>query len=130
MAMVFIMVAMPVVMAGLEFEYTTIADVVTVHALGMYVPGFITGELIRASSTASVMFAGALVYLGAVIVGLSGVTGPHFFGTLFLAGLGWNFVFTSGSAMLVEVVAKKDIPRAQVSPAPSQHRPLALHPYY
>ena len=37
MAMVFIMVAMPVVMEGLEFEYTTIADVVTVHALGMYV---------------------------------------------------------------------------------------------
>lgn len=48
-----------------------------------------------------------------MIVGLSGVTGAHFFGTLFLAGLGWNLVFTSGSAMLVEVVSKKDIPRAQ-----------------
>jgi MFS family permease len=59
------------------------------------------------------MMVGALVYLGAVIVGLSGVTGAHFFGTLFLAGLGWNLVFTSGSAMLVEVVPKKDIPRAQ-----------------
>ena len=113
MAMVFIMVAMPVVMSGLSFHYTTIADVVTVHALGMYVPGFVTGELIRVSSTARVMMVGALVYLGAVIVGLSGVTGAHFFGTLFLAGLGWNLVFTSGSAMLVEVVPKKDIPRAQ-----------------
>ena len=113
MAMVFIMVAMPVVMSGLSFHYTTIADVVTVHALGMYVPGFVTGELIRVSSTARVMTVGALVYLGAVIVGLSGVTGAHFFGTLFLAGLGWNLVFTSGSAMLVEVVPKKDIPRAQ-----------------
>jgi MFS family permease len=59
------------------------------------------------------MMVGALVYLGAVIVGLSGVTGAHFFATLFLAGLGWNLVFTSGSAMLVEVVPKKDIPRAQ-----------------
>lgn len=56
---------------------------------------------------------GAVVYLGAVIVGLLGVTGPHFFGTLFLAGLGWNLAFTSGSAMLVEVVPAKDIPRAQ-----------------
>lgn len=35
MAMVFIMVAMPVVMSDLGFEYTTVADVVTVHALGM-----------------------------------------------------------------------------------------------
>ena len=70
-------------------------------------------ECCRLSSTARVMTVGALVYLGAVIVGLSGVTGTHFFGTLFLAGLGWNLVFTSGSAMLVEVVPKKDIPRAQ-----------------
>ena len=37
MAMVFIMVAMPVVMSELGFEYSTIADVVTVHALGMCV---------------------------------------------------------------------------------------------
>jgi len=54
MAMVFIMVAMPVVMHGLGFDYTVIANVVTVHALGMYVPGFVTGELIRATSTAVV----------------------------------------------------------------------------
>ena len=41
-----------------------------------------------------VMLVGGLVYAGAVAVGLYGESGACFFGTLFLAGLGWNLVRT------------------------------------
>lgn len=37
------MVTMPLAMNELGFSYGTIANVVTVHALGMYIPGFVTG---------------------------------------------------------------------------------------
>ena len=40
------------------------------------------------------MMVGGLVYAGAVAVGLYGESGACFFGTLFLAGLGWNLVRT------------------------------------
>ena len=39
-------------------------------------------------------------------------SGP-FFGTLLLAGVGWNLVFTTGSTMLVEAVSAIDRPKAQ-----------------
>ena len=41
------------------------------------------------------------------------ISSSPYFGTLLAAGIGWNLVLTSGSAMLVEVVPLEDRPVAQ-----------------
>jgi MFS family permease len=38
----------------------------------------------------------------AAIIGLTGITAPHFWATLMVLGLGWNFGFVGASALVLE----------------------------
>jgi len=38
----------------------------------------------------------------AASIGLSGITAPHFWATLMMLGLGWNFGFVGASALVLE----------------------------
>jgi len=43
-----------------------------------------------------------LLEAGAAAVGLSGITAMHFWATLFILGIGWNFSFVGASALVLE----------------------------
>jgi MFS family permease len=96
----------------------TVADstlVIQWHVLGMYVPSFFTGSLIRRHGVLAVMGCG-IVLLGAhVVIALSGVEFLHFVSGLTLLGVGWNFLFVGGTTLLTEAYRPAERAKAQAA---------------
>jgi MFS family permease len=72
------------------------------HVIAMYGPSFFTGRLITRFGAGRVVLAGLLLTAGAATVGLTGLTVNHFWASLILLGLGWNFGFVGASALVLE----------------------------
>jgi MFS family permease len=72
------------------------------HIVAMYGPSFFTGSLIARFGARRVVAAGLLLEAGAATIGLTGVTAMHFWGTLIVLGVGWNFSFVGASALVLE----------------------------
>lgn len=72
------------------------------HIVAMYGPSFFTGTLIARFGAPRVVAAGLLLAACGAIIGLSGITAVHFWATLIVLGLGWNFGFVGASALVLE----------------------------
>jgi MFS family permease len=72
------------------------------HIVAMYGPSFFTGSLIARFGARRVVAAGLLLEAGAATIGLTGVTAMHFWATLIVLGVGWNFSFVGASALVLE----------------------------
>lgn len=68
----------------------------------MYAPSFFTGGLISRFGAGRIVAAGLLLTGLSAAIGLTGVEIAHFWLTLILLGLGWNFGFVGASALLLE----------------------------
>jgi MFS family permease len=72
------------------------------HIVAMYGPSFFTGTLIARFGAPRVVATGLLLEACGAIIGLSGITAMHFWATLIVLGLGWNFGFVGASALVLE----------------------------
>jgi MFS family permease len=72
------------------------------HIVAMYGPSFFTGTLIARFGAPRVVAAGLLLEACGAIIGLSGITAMHFWATLIVLGIGWNFGFVGASALVLE----------------------------
>lgn len=72
------------------------------HIVAMYGPSFFTGALIARFGAPKIVAAGLLLEAGAATIGLSGITAMHFWATLIVLGMGWNFSFIGASALVLE----------------------------
>lgn len=72
------------------------------HIVAMYGPSFFTGALIARFGAPRIVAAGLLLEAGAATIGLSGITAMHFWATLIVLGVGWNFSFIGASALVLE----------------------------
>ncbi|KAA2212669.1 MFS transporter [Teichococcus oryzae] len=72
------------------------------HVIAMYGPSFVTGRVISRFGAPRVVAAGLILLALAAVVGISGISVGHFWFSLILLGLGWNFGFVGASAMVVE----------------------------
>jgi len=72
------------------------------HIVAMYGPSFFTGALIARFGAPKIVAAGLLLEAGAATIGLSGITAMHFWATLIVLGIGWNFSFIGASALVLE----------------------------
>ena len=72
------------------------------HIVAMYGPSFFTGALITRFGAPRIVATGLLLEACAAAVGLSGLTAPHFWATLIILGIGWNFGFVGASALVLE----------------------------
>jgi MFS family permease len=70
--------------------------------IGMYGPSFITGSLIQRFGVLNVIFAGIVLLLVCIVSALAGTGLINFWVALFLLGVGWNFMYVGGSALLTE----------------------------
>lgn len=83
------------------------------HIVAMYAPSFFTGRLIARFGAQRVSMAGLALTALAAIVGLSGVEVEHFWLSLILLGLGWNFGFIGASALVLECHRPEEKARVQ-----------------
>jgi MFS family permease len=68
----------------------------------MYAPSFFTGSLITRFGAPAIVALGLVLEAIAATIGLSGITAMHFWATLMVLGLGWNFGFIGASALVLE----------------------------
>jgi MFS family permease len=83
------------------------------HVIAMYLPSFFTGRLINRFTARRVVLAGLLLIGLAAIVGLRGVDVFHFWVSLALLGVGWNFGFLGASALVLECHRPEEKTRVQ-----------------
>jgi len=72
------------------------------HVLAMFVPSFFTGKLIARHGKQPVTALGLLMIGAAGVLALMGLDIFHFWGSLILLGVGWNFGFIGATALLTE----------------------------
>ena len=83
------------------------------HVIAMYAPSFFTGRLINRFGAARVVAAGLTLTGLAAAVGLAGIELSHFWLTLILLGVGWNFGFVGASALVLECHRPEEATRVQ-----------------
>jgi MFS family permease len=72
------------------------------HIVAMYGPSFFTGALIARFGAPVIVALGLFLEATAATIGLSGITAMHFWMTLVVLGVGWNFAFVGASALVLE----------------------------
>jgi MFS family permease len=72
------------------------------HIVSMYGPSFITGSLIARFGAPAIVALGLTLEAVAATIGLTGITAMHFWATLMVLGIGWNFGFIGASALVLE----------------------------
>lgn len=100
--MIMVMTATPLAILGCGLPGTRVAPVIQWHVVGMFAPSFFTGALIKRYGAPRIMQAGFILLLAHVAVALSGVEFLHFLSALMLLGVGWNFAFIGGTALLTQ----------------------------
>lgn len=83
------------------------------HVIAMYAPSFWTGGLITRYGAARIVSVGLALTAASSLVGLMGIQVAHFWVTLILLGVGWNFSFIGASAMVLECHAPEEKTRVQ-----------------
>jgi MFS family permease len=85
-------------MSGHSIEQTTF--VIQSHIVAMFLPSLLSGYLVKKGMRLSLIIAGLVIYLGVAIIGISGVSVPHYWFALVALGLGWNLLFVTSTALL------------------------------
>jgi predicted MFS family arabinose efflux permease len=109
----FLMTAAPLAMrlCGLSQESANLG--LQWHVIAMYAPSFFTGRLIIRFGAPRVVVAGLALIGLAAVAGLLGQDVGHFWGSLILLGLGWNFGFVGASSMVLECHQPEEKTRVQ-----------------
>lgn len=108
-----LMVATPLAMSFCGHPFKEGVFVLEWHVVGMFLPSFFTGDLIKRFTAIRVIIAGTLLNFVAIGFALSGVTVTHFWFALVFLGIGWNFMFIGGTALLTETYASHEKTRVQ-----------------
>lgn len=101
-AMIMVMTATPLAMLGCGLSGSSVTPVIQWHVVGMFAPSFFTGSLIKRYGAPRIMQAGFLLLLVHVVIALSGSEFFNFLSALIFLGLGWNFAFIGGTALLTQ----------------------------
>lgn len=109
----FLMTSAPLAMQMCGLPQEAANDGLQWHVIAMYAPSFFTGRLIERFGATSVVMVGLALTGASAAVGLLGVDVAHFWGTLILLGIGWNFGFVGASAMVLETHRPEEKARVQ-----------------
>lgn len=110
-----LMAATPIAMAQCAHPFSSAALVLEWHVLGMFVPSFFTGSLIRRFGALPVMAVGVLLNALCIAVALSGVELMQFLVALFALGLGWNFLYIGGTTLFTQAYRPEEKTTAQAA---------------
>ena len=108
-----LMTATPLAMSFCGHPFSAAAFVIEWHVVGMYAPGFFTGSLIKRFGALKVIAVGIALMGACVAVALSGIALWQFWTALLLLGVGWNFMYTGGTALLIDAYTPAEKAKTQ-----------------
>ena len=100
--MTFLMTATPIsmhVMENMSLNETGI--VIQFHVAAMFLPSLITGHLIKKIGHSNVIYTGIFFYSITLLISIFDQNFFNYMFALIFLGLGWNFLFISGTSLLV-----------------------------
>ena len=112
--MSYLMTATPLsmhVMEKMSLEKT--GFVLQIHLVAMFLPSLITGTLIKKFGHSNIIYIGVLFYVVTVILSLFEQTYLNYMVALIFLGLGWNFLFISGTSLVVLTYKEEEKFKAQ-----------------
>ena len=112
--MTFLMTATPIsmhVMENMSLNKTSI--VIQFHVAAMFLPSLLTGHLIKRFGHSNVIYAGVFLYSITLITSIFDQSFFNYMFALIFLGLGWNFLFISGTSLLVLTYREEEKYRAQ-----------------
>ena len=112
--MSFLMTATPLsmhVMDEISLEKTGI--VLQFHLVAMFLPSLITGHLIKKFGYSNIIYMGVLFYVITIILSLFEQTFTNYMVALIFLGLGWNFLFITGTSLVVLTYKEEEKFRVQ-----------------
>jgi len=110
-----LMASTPIAMQQCSLPFSDAALVLQWHVIGMFAPGFFTGRLIKRFGTLPIMGVGVALNLACIVIALSGIDLEQFVVSLFLLGVGWNFLFTGSTTLSLSAYAPAERDRAQAA---------------
>ena len=100
--MSFLMTATPISMHVMEkISLTKTGFVIQLHIAAMFLPSLITGNLINKFGHSKIMHAGVVLFLITILTSLFEQNFINYLIALIFLGFGWNFLFISGTSLLV-----------------------------
>ena len=100
--MTFLMTATPIsmhVMEKMSLDKTGI--VIQFHVAFMFLPSLITGNLIKKYGHNIIMYLGLIMYSVTILISFLDQNFYNYLFALIFLGIGWNFLFISGTSLLV-----------------------------
>ncbi|MCG7393941.1 MFS transporter [Microvirga sp. ACRRW] len=113
--MSFLMTAAPVAMVGCGLPIEAAALGIQWHILAMFGPSFFTGRLISRFGKERVTAVGLVLIAISAAIGLSGIEIAHFWATLIILGIGWNFGFIGATAMVTDCYRPEERTKVQAA---------------
>jgi len=98
-----LMTMTPLAMLACGFAFADSATVIQWHVVGMFAPSFFTGSLIARFGAERLIATGGALMVACIGVNVAGIELANFLASLFLLGLGWNFMFIGGTTLLTRV---------------------------
>ena len=100
--MSFLMTATPISMHVMEkISLSKTGLVIQLHIAAMFLPSLVTGNLIRKFGHSKIMYAGAALFSITILTSLFEQNFVNYLVALIFLGFGWNFLFISGTSLLV-----------------------------
>ena len=100
--MTFLMTATPISMHIMEkISLTKTGIVIQLHIAAMFLPSLITGNLIRKFGHSKIMYMGVFLFSITILTSFFEQNFINFLIALIFLGFGWNFLFISGTSLLV-----------------------------
>jgi len=112
--MAFLMTATPIsmhIIHNLSLEKTGL--VIQFHVLSMFLPSLFTGNLIKKFGYSKMIYTGVIFYILTILLSLFEPTFLNYLLALIFLGIGWNFLFVSGTSLLVTTYKPEEKFKAQ-----------------
>ena len=112
--MAFLMTATPISMHYVhKLSVDKVGLVIQFHVLGMFLPSLFTGNLIKRFGFSNIMYMGVFFYALTISLSLFEPTFINYFASLICLGIGWNFLYISGTSLLVTTYNDQEKFKAQ-----------------
>jgi predicted MFS family arabinose efflux permease len=111
--MSFVMSATPLAMEICGFGPDVSKHVIQAHVIAMFLPSLFTGYLIDRFGIVKILLSGHALLAVALVVAYIGIEIENFSVALLFLGVGWNFCFIGGTALLVRSYRECEKPKVQ-----------------
>lgn len=111
--MMLMMVVTPLAMHAGHFSTDQGISVIGWHIIGMFLPSFFSGKLIDRFGTKAMVITGLFILSLSAIAAILDMVLINYYVSLFLLGIGWNFIYMAGTTQYTQAIEITEKGKAQ-----------------